>query len=221
MLKKTEFEKREMLIMHKKVFTVFGDSISVQYTPYLKEELQEFEFVPKVEGKEAYEDLDIPKGTNCGDSKMLLEYISAAEKDGKLDKDLYLVNAGLHDIRIDPSTGRRQVEDTDYRKNLTDILTLLLGHGARVIFINTTNADEAVHNVRISKFWRYSKDVQAVNRIAAEVCEECGVALIDLYTFTLQFGKEGYADHIHYTSEIAKKQADFIAGEVRELWNKE
>ncbi len=207
--------------MHKQVFTILGDSISVGYTPYLKEKLQEFDFVPKTEGKEAYENLDIPKGTNCGDSRMLLDYVKAAERDGKLDKDLYLVNAGLHDIRIDPQTGARQVSDEEYEYNLAELFGILQRQGACVIFVNTTNADETIHNVRIQQFWRYSKDVQTVNRIAQEVCRKFRVGLIDLYTFTLQFGKEGYVDHVHYTSEIAQKQAVFIAGQVREILRRE
>lgn len=204
-----------MITMHKPVFTVLGDSISVGYTPYLKEELREFEFVPKTEGKEAYEDLDIPRGANCGDSRMLLEYARAAEADGKLTWDLYIVNAGLHDIRIEPETGVRQVSDAEYRQNLSMLFELLLRQGARVIFVNTTNADEAVHNARIQKFWRFSRDVAAVNQIAGEVCRTYGVELIDLYTFTLGFGKEGYTDHIHYTPEISEKQAAYIAENVR------
>ena len=84
-----------------------------------------------------------------------------------------------------------------------------------MIFVNTTNADEAVHNARIQKFWRFSRDVAAVNRIAEAVCQTYGVELIDLYTFTLRFGKEGYADHIHYTPEISEKQAAYIAEKVR------
>ena len=206
-----------MVTMTKQVFTVLGDSISVGYTPYLKEELREFDFVPKTEGKEAYENLDIPKGANCGDSRMLLDYVKAAERDGKPIKDLYLINAGLHDIRIDPRTGARQVDDEEYESNLSAVFELLLRRGATVIFVNTTNADEEIHNTRIQQFWRYGKDVQTVNRIACDVCEKYRIGLIDLYTFTLQFGKEGYVDHVHYTSEISRKQAVFIANRVREI----
>ena len=204
--------------MEQIVYTVLGDSISVGYTPFLTQAMgKRFLFVPKTSGKEAFEDLDIPKGTNCGDSRMLLDYLTAAARDWKLTSTLYLVNAGLHDVKTDPQTRVRQVSNDEYRKNLESALDLLKAENKLVIFINTTNAAEEIHNVRESKFYRYHRDVEAVNEIAAEVCLSRDIPMIDLYRYTIQFGNDAFLDHVHYLPEISEKQGGYIASQVKEL----
>ena len=203
----------------KKTYTVLGDSISVRYSDFLSEALSdEYIFIPKTEGKEAYDNLDIPTGTNCGDSGMLLDYIKASHENGRLTSDFYILNAGLHDIKTDPITGKKQVEINEYEKNLREIFRILkIIKKCKFVFVNTTNADEEIHNNKGMGFYRFKKDVALVNEAAKKVCNEYKIPYIDLYSYTLEFGKEAFSDHVHYFSEISKKQAEFLAEEVLKL----
>ena len=126
---------------------VIGDSISIQYGPYLQAYLQGLaEYSRKEEADEARLNLDNPQGANGGDSAMVLSFLKAKAESGGIDTDLLLINCGLHDIKTDPKTGARQVPICDYAANLRAIVQTVELMNLELIWIRTTPCDEKVHN---------------------------------------------------------------------------
>ena len=190
-----------------------GDSISVQYGPYIKSYLCGSLSYSSKEGEEkALTDLDKPQGANTGDSSMLLAFLKDKAKSGGIDADVFFFNCGLHDIKTDPLTGAKQIPLPQYRENLKAILDVQAKMKPSPVWIRTTPCDEAVHNNPASTFLRFSSDVVAYNQAADEVMAEAGVPSVDLYTFTLNLGADLYCDHVHFYEHIREKQAAFIAG---------
>ena len=65
----------------KKVF-VIGDSISIQYGPYLKKFIEgKYLYDRKRDNGEAMQDLNKPVGANGGDSRMVVDYLETLQKD--------------------------------------------------------------------------------------------------------------------------------------------
>lgn len=192
---------------------VIGDSISIQYGPYLQRNLKGFMEYSRKEGEqEALANLDYPQGANGGDSAMVLAFLRDMAKKGGIDTDLLLVNCGLHDIKTDPATGKKQVSLECYEQNLRDIVNVVAAMGPKLVWIRTTPCDEAVHNPRQKQFHRFAADNQAYNAVADTVMREAGVPSIDLYTFTLNLGDDLYCDHVHFQIPVREQQAAFIAG---------
>lgn len=195
-----------------KTLFVVGDSISIQYGPYLKKMVEgRFHYDRKRGEKQALADLDQPVGANGGDSGMVLEYLKEEHEKGK-HYDLLLINCGLHDIKTDPVTRQKQVTLTQYRDHLNQIIPLAQQMAETVIWIRTTDAVEEVHNTRASHILRFHEDVLAYNKVADEIMHHWGVPAIDLYTFTRYFGTEAYCDHVHFTQDVRRLQAAYIAG---------
>ena len=106
---------------------VIGDSISLYYHKYLKEL---FKNVAEYSRKGSEEDIKIaledpnnPFGANGGDSRRVKAYMEKMKKEN-IHVDILLVNCGLHDIRKDRVTGKIQVPEEEYAKNLEDIIKL-------------------------------------------------------------------------------------------------
>lgn len=193
---------------------VIGDSISIQYGPYLKRYLDGLMAYGRKEGEEeALLNLDRPQGANGGDSTMVRAFLESKAKAGWFDADILLLNCGLHDIKTTPATGARQVTLERYRENLQAIAALTAKMGRpRLVWMRTTPCDEAVHNCRVKEFHRFAADCHAYNRVADEVMAAAQVPSIDLYTFTLNLGPELYCDHVHFLDPIRQAQGAFLAG---------
>lgn len=195
-----------------KVYVV-GDSISIQYGPYLKQYLSGVIGYARKEGEaEALLNLDKPQGANGGDSSMVLAFVKALAAAGGVDADLLLVNCGLHDIKRNPDDGKAQVAIDDYEANLRALVAVVRPMRARLVWIRTTPCDEKVHNRPGMGFHRFSADCVAYNGVADKVMSEAGVPSIDLYTFTSNLGPDLYCDHVHFREGIREKQGAFIAG---------
>ncbi|GIP16658.1 hypothetical protein J40TS1_23000 [Paenibacillus montaniterrae] len=195
----------------KKLFVV-GDSISIQYGPFLKQMTAgRFHYDRKRGVEEALADLDKPVGANGGDSSMVLQYLLQERSKG-VRYDVLLVNCGLHDLKTDPHSGLKQISLQLYRTNLEAIIHFAQEISPRLIWIRTTDADENIHNSPGSAFFRFHDDVVAYNEAADEIMDKHKVPTIDLYTFTRAFGSEAYCDHVHYKEEIRRLQAAYIAG---------
>ena len=197
----------------KKVLSL-GDSIALQYGPYLEQYLAGLMVYERIDGNsEALKNLDLPQGANLGDSTRVLGYLEARVAKGLLvDADYLLLNCGLHDIRTDPQTVAKQVPLENYRLNLPKIIAAAAALGTRLIWLRTTPCDEAVHNVKSTQFHRYSADAIAYNAAADEIMAEHGIKSLDLYTFTINLGADLYCDHVHFHPPIREKQAAFLAG---------
>lgn len=192
---------------------VLGDSISIGYGPFLNAYLKGIIEYSRKEGEEeALLNLDKPQGANGGDSGMVLSFLKAKAEAGGIDADLLLLNCGLHDIKTDPKTGKKQVPIEKYRENLQAIVYTVSSMKCSLVWIRTTPCDEAVHNQRCKDFHRFSADCIAYNTVADEIMQDSGIPSIDLYSFTLNLGENLYSDHVHFPAPIKEKQAAFIAG---------
>jgi lysophospholipase L1-like esterase len=192
---------------------IVGDSISIQYGPYLKAYLDgSMDYSRKESEEEALLNLDNPQGANGGDSSMVLSFLRAKIESGGIDPDLLLINCGLHDIRTDPNTGKRQVLIDAYAENLRAIVETVDRMKPTLVWIRSTPCDEVVHNNAGLNMHRFSADCDDYNRVADEIMNETGVPSLDLYTFTKSLGSDLYCDHVHFHEHIREKQAAFIAG---------
>ena len=200
-----------------KIFLI-GDSISVQYWPYLREYMASWaDMERKKDDGQAEQNLDVPTGANGGDSRMVLAYLRARFKDASFQPDYLLLNCGLHDIKHDPITDIIQVEADDYRKNLNAIFTLLREKKVKPIWIRTTWVVDSIHNSKSSSIKRYAVDVDKYNGIADEVCKEYDIPSIDLYEFSKKLGIEHVIDHVHYDQSTRTLQAAYITGFVQHI----
>ncbi len=193
---------------------VLGDSISIQYGPYLRQYLAGCMEYSRKEGEaEALLNLDRPQGANGGDSSMVLAFLTAAARNNSIQADLMLLNCGLHDIKTNPANGAKQVPIAQYRRNLEAAIPVIRGMGIRPVWIRITPCDEAVHNTRPDMtFHRFKADCHAYNATADAVMAAAGVPSIDLFTFTANLGPDLYIDHVHFLEPIRQLQAAFIAG---------
>ena len=203
----------------KRVYVV-GDSISIQYGPYLGRHLAGVMAYARKEGEEeARLNLGRPQGANGGDSSMVLAFLRACQKTGGLEADVLLLNCGLHDIKTDPATGLRQVPLAEYRANLQQIVALVRRMGVELVWVRTTPCDEAVHNRPGMAFHRFAADAEAYNAAADEIMAAAGVETIDLHTFTRNLGPDLYVDHVHFHEHVREKQAAYLAGWL-EYWRR-
>lgn len=203
--------------MVKRNIYVIGDSISIQYGPYLEDELSpDFGYDRKKGTEQALKDLNIPVGANGGDSGMVLAYMKEQQEEG-VRYDVLLLNCGLHDIKTDPVNGSKQVTSEQYEHNMQQIAALALAMSNQVVWVRTTPFIDEVHNRLNQSFHRFHKDVKAYNSIADRIMEQHDIPMLDLYTFTLDLGAEVYCDHVHFKDEVRRAQADYIAKQLREL----
>ena len=202
--------------LEKKVF-VIGDSISMDYGPFLEELFAEGITYDR-KRNEGKTKLDDPRGGNGRDSNEVLVYLESRAGSEGIDADVLLLNCGLHDIKRDVATRKFQVSPEKYRENLEKILQCVRGMSLEVIWIRTTEVNEEVHlDPKRMEFFRYNSDVVLYNDIADEVMSQNDVPVIDLYGFSRKFSKEGIRDHVHYYPRYSELQAAYIVGNVEAL----
>ena len=192
---------------------IIGDSISIQYGPYLQQALQGVMHYARKEGEpEALLNLDNPQGANGGDSSMVLAFLQGMAQQGSIDADLLLVNCGLHDIKTNPQTGQRQIGIDRYAENLRAIVALVATMPLSMAWIRTTPCDERVHNQPHMAFHRFAADCDAYNTVADNIMHTAGIPIIDFYTFTRNLGADLYCDHVHFHEPVRTQPAAFLAG---------
>lgn len=196
---------------------VIGDSISVDYRKYLQDYLGgDIKVFSKQGIEEAYKNLDISVGANNGDSSTVLQYLGKLDKNNILDYDYCIFNCGLHDIKRDTEKGYPlQVEENLYEENIQKIVELFKKNNVKPVFVSTTPS--YVERYPNASFIRKIEDVIKYNEIAGKVMAQYEVETIDLYRFTLSLGLSGdslFRDHTHFTDEVIKLQAAYIAGAV-------
>lgn len=199
------------------VFLV-GDSISIQYGPYLEEYMRGMiEFDRKRDDGNAEESANVIKGDNGGDSKMVLAYLKAKLEDPGFKPDYLLINCGLHDIKRQMPAGKLQVEKEDYRKNLIEIAGLAQTNSIPLIWIRTTAVVDTIHNSRSKTVHRYADDLADYNKVADEVARDFDLPVIDLYEFTWKLGIGSFIDHVHYNDSTRALQGAFMAGNLNQI----
>ncbi|MEX2607587.1 MAG: LamG-like jellyroll fold domain-containing protein [Kiritimatiellia bacterium] len=181
---------------------IIGDSISLGYTPFLKEDLSGKAVVVHHEGNAQH--------TGTG-----LEKLDAWLGEGEWD--IIHFNWGLWDLcyRHPESTvpGRRdKVNGTvthtpeAYRENLEQLVARLKKTGATLIWANTTLVPE-------DEPGRYAGDERKYNQIAGEIMREHGIDINDLHAVTEAFPPEFFRapGDVHYTPEGYQKIAEEVA----------
>ncbi|MCF7837330.1 MAG: SGNH/GDSL hydrolase family protein [Candidatus Marinimicrobia bacterium] len=199
---------------------VIGDSISLQYGPYLRQALAGQATVETKAGlRQALADLNHPRGANCGDSSMVLSLLERFRARGDFRPDLLLLNCGLHDIKTD-ATGVIAIPAAEYRRNLERIVALVREMGIPLVWIRTTPLDEVRHNRIAEGICRFERDLAAYNRIADEVMRGAGVPLLDLHGFTARLGPgdEIFCDHVHFTEDVRARQGAYLAEYISGRW---
>jgi lysophospholipase L1-like esterase len=200
---------------------VVGDSISIQYGPYLEKYLEgTVSYDRKRDDGQAEKNLDVPVGANGGDSRMVLEYLKIKVNEPAFKPDYLVLNCGLHDIKHDVKTGKIQVGTTEYRKNLETIIDLLKNKKIGVIWVRTTAVVDSIHNKKSSSITRYGKDLAVYNEIADEVFTRNNIPMIDLYDFTRKLGVDQFIDHVHYNEQTRSLQAAYLAGSIQNIVRK-
>jgi lysophospholipase L1-like esterase len=192
----------------KKLF-VLGDSISIHYGPFLRGMVRGvFEYARKqTTGDESVDGQ--PVDANGEDSALVLAFL--CEYLAEQTPDVLLLNCGLHDLRTDPETGRKQVPLEAYQANLQEIFRIV-PRDVRLVWVRTMPVDDETHNSRQVGFQRFDRDVVQYNEAADRLCGEAGVPTIDLYGFTRGLGGDLFCDHVHYHERVRELQAAFIAG---------
>lgn len=203
--------------MRKISIYLVGDSISIDYHPYLGELLAEGYCYRRKGGlAEARRNLDLAQGANGGDSGCVLEHVREILAEG-LPEDVVAVNCGLHDIKRNPDSGEIQVSQEQYRRNLNQIVEFLHAAGKRMIWMRTTPVDEVQHRKCNGAFNRFEADLAEYNMTADEVMREAGVESIDLCGFTASLPGPWFRDHVHFFPEISRAQAGYIRRELDRL----
>ena len=173
---------------------LMGDSISIGYTPAVRELLKGKANVHRI-------------GENGGPTSNGVAKIDAWL--GTFQWDVIHFNFGLHDLKI-MDNGRHQVEPTEYEKNLRSIVARLKQTGAKLIFATTTPVPEGKVNPP-----RNPADVRAYNAVALTVMKDTGVAVDDLYEFALPRLKEIQRPvNVHYTSDGYAALAQRVAASI-------
>lgn len=179
---------------------IIGDSISIGYTPFLKQIL---------DGKATVWHPD----ENCeGTMKGVLK---VDEWLGKTKWDIIHFNFGLHDLKhVNAKTGvsstdpqdPRQADVEQYSKNLKIIIARLKATGAKLIFATTTPVPQK------SSPLREPEQVIIYNKAALKIVKKEKVPVDDLFRFASPKLKEiQLPDNVHFTPEGYKLLAEKVS----------
>lgn len=158
---------------------ILGDSISMGYTPIVKQLLRKDTLVMR------------PK-ENCAGTSKGVANIDKWLQIGGGRFDVIWFNFGLHDLKRVRPNGKnsnnpkdsRQAEPDTYEQNLRTIVKKLKATGAALVFATTTPIPEG--GVRPH---RDVADAQRYNDVARKVCAEHGIEVHDLYGVAIKHQK--------------------------------
>lgn len=185
---------------------IIGDSISIGYTPGVRELLHDKAQVCRPD-------------VNCGDTRHGLKALGQWLGDTRWD--LIHFNWGLHDLCYrhpeSPIPGNRdKVKGTiavpllAYRTNLETLVARLIQTGATLVWAHTTVVPEGEPG-------RFAGDERQYNAVAAEIMQRHAIAINDLHALTRGFAAALFAApaDVHYAPEgcalLARQVADTIA----------
>jgi hypothetical protein len=181
---------------------IIGDSISIGYTPYVKEMLGERAYVEHNEGNAQH------SGTG------LEEVISWI---GEEKWDIVQFNWGLWDLayrhedsetqgKRDKIKGIVTFTPEQYRSNLDSLVRIIKSSTkAKLLFVSTSYVPEGEKG-------RFVKDAPIYNKVAKEVMAEYKIPVNDLYDFSKEIHAEHStaANNVHYTKDGYKLLANKI-----------
>lgn len=197
---------------------VLGDSISIDYGPALECLLAgRFAYNRKGYAFLKHEQLDSTL-INGGDSQSVHAFLQSATGQLAAADSTLVLNCGLHDLRVYPQTGARQVGLEQYISNLEKIISLARSLCRKVVWVQTTPVVDEYHNRLNPEFHRFNADVIAYNTGAEGLMRNADVPVLDLYRFTLGMCESPdklvrlYRDHVHFLPEVSRLQAACLAG---------
>lgn len=192
---------------------ILGDSISIGYTPFVEEMLQNL-----AEVKRPMQDAD--KAENCEGTTKAVKEIDRWLGEEKWD--VIHFNFGLHDIKhVNPDTGENSMNPKDphqaslkqYRKNLTQIVEKLKATGAHLIFATTTPYPSPVDGPL-----RMPGQAQKYNEAALKIMDKNDIQINDLYTFVKpQMEALMIKKNVHFTDEGSKALAGEVGKVIKEI----
>lgn len=148
---------------------------------------------------------------------MVLAYLRNRMLFDPIAADFIVLNCGLHDIKIDPTTGVIQVPPESYERNLRKIVEEVQTAEVGLIWVSSTPVVDEVHNARSPNFRRFNADIIRYNAISAAIMTEARIPQIDFYEFSQKLLPEGLSDHVHYTQEACACQGAFLAGTISQI----
>jgi len=192
---------------------IIGDSISIGYTPYVKEYLQEKAIVEHNPGNAEH------TGTGL---KKIREWL------GNEKWDIIQFNWGLWDLCYrDPNSkiqgfrdkinGKLTFSVEEYSANLDSLVTILQQiSNAKLVFVTTTYVPE-------NEAGRIQEDPIRYNDAAKKIMKKHSIAVNDIYDRSMaihnKFGKG--TDDVHYTNdgyaELGRVVSDFLEIEINTL----
>jgi lysophospholipase L1-like esterase len=184
---------------------VIGDSISMGYTPPLREILK---------GKANVHRIPENGGATVRGLEKLDEWI------GDTKWDLIHFNFGLHDLKkldeqgnavSSPDQGTYYVPLEQYEKNLRELVARLEKTGARLVWRNTTPVPEGTG-------FRAAADEEKYNAVAEKVMKEHGIVIDDHWSAVKKNPKWQRSRNVHFPAkgshELAKLAAKSIMAEL-------
>ena len=192
---------------------LLGDSISIGYTPFVRQALGDEAFVVRPMNNHR-------AAQNCQGTKFGVTQIDRWLSIGGGKWDVIHFNFGLHDLKhVDPDTGGNsnnpdhpeQSPPEQYESQLREIVEKLQATGAELIFATTTPVPEG--GVRP---FRDVTAPQQYNDIARRVMDDQGIVVNDLYSFALQQpGDIQKPVDVHFTREGSRSLADEVVKHIR------
>lgn len=192
---------------------IIGDSISIGYTPFVKNALEGRAHVVHNPG-------------NAQDTGVGHENLEAWL--GDTDWDIIQFNWGLWDLcyrnpnsknygNLDKVDGQLTTTLEKYKENLDSIVQILnASTNAKLIFVTTTYVPD-------NEPGRYKEDVLNYNNAAGEVMKRNGILVNDIYNKSISIHNKFRKDtnNVHYTnegySELGKLILPVILEEIKEI----
>lgn len=192
---------------------IIGDSISIGYTPFVKDLL-------KFQADVYRPMLENGNPENCAGTTKGIANIDRWIGDTKWD--VIHFNFGLHDIKhVDPKTGEnssnpqdpQQADLKQYKKNLKVIVKKLKATGAKLIFATTTPYPDTV-----SGPLREPGMPKKYNKVAIKIMNKNKIHINNLYAFMLPRMKElQRPNNVHFTPEGSEALAEKVVDRIKEV----
>ncbi|MFI3263875.1 MAG: SGNH/GDSL hydrolase family protein [Rikenellaceae bacterium] len=166
---------------------IIGTSISIGYTPFVRENLA---------GKaNVYR---IPQNSNSTDTSLLnIDFWL-----GEMKWDVIHVNWGLHDLKYTLEYEHQDVPPAKYQDNLRTLFTRMSKTGAKIIWANTSYYPDGC------KPRRDVGDDVLYNNLALEVLASFPEIIVDdQYSLTKANPQNQLPNNVHFTDEGYKQQA--------------
>ncbi len=177
---------------------ILGDSISIGYTVAVRELLHDKANVHR-------------PPANCGNTAQGLAHLDQWLGEGKWD--VIHFNFGLHDLKyldgegryVVPPKGKQVTPLPQYEKNLRELIARLKKTEAKLIWASTTPVPDGSAG-------RVAGEEIGYNRVAAQIMEENGVAIDNLYA-VMEKNLELYqrVSNVHFTTAGNRALARAVA----------